>query len=105
MKGMKAASFYNRKQAQTPETVAGIALAGIKKGTFLITTTPGLGPTLAVLTRGFAPSDSFLVNLVEAIVIGPLRLITYLAQAGLAKELKSIHRKWHSPQASINGSS
>jgi len=93
MKGMEVASFYNRKQAQSPEAVAKIAIAGIKKGTFLITTTPGLGPTLVLLTRGFAPSDSFLVNLMEAILAGPLRFLTYLAQASVAQKLKSIHRE------------
>lgn len=93
MKGMKLASFYNRKQSQSTEVVADIAIAGIKKGTFLITTTPGLGPTLTVLTRGFAPSDSFLVNLVEAIFAGPLRFLTYLSHVSLNYQLKTIHRK------------
>jgi len=93
MKGMKVASFYNRKQAQSTEFVADIAIAGIKKGTFLITTTPGLGPALVLLTRGFAPSDSFLVNLVEAIFAGPVRFLTYLSHVSLTYQLKSIHRK------------
>lgn len=93
MEGMEVASFYKREQAQSPDTVAKIAIAGIKKGTFLTTTTPGLGPTLVLLTRGFAPSDSFFVNLGEAICIGPLRFLTYLAHASLARSLTKIHRK------------
>jgi len=64
--GMQFASFFNRDIAQSPQTVARIILAGIKSGTFLITTTPGLGPICVTLTRGFAPAESFLRNLFEA---------------------------------------
>ena len=96
MAGMKVASFYNRKHAQTPENVARIALAGIRAGDFLITTTPGLGPMAAILTRGFAPADTFMRNLVEAILSLPLRLITSLTHADLVRRLVEIHRK-HNP--------
>ena len=90
------ASFYNRKQAQSPDTVARIVIAGIKKGTFLITTTPGMGPFLVVLTRGFGSSDSFLRNLVEAICAGPVRIVSYFANAVVYQRLKKIHSK-HNP--------
>lgn len=90
---MKVASFYNREQAQSPDTVAKFLIAGIKKGTFMITTTPGLGPILVVLTRGFGSSDSFLRNLVEAIFAGPMRFISYFTYADLNRKLKKIHRQ------------
>lgn len=93
--GMGVASFYNRKSAQSPETVAKIALSGIKRGTFLITTTFGLGPILVILTRGFAPSESFLLNLVEALLAGPARIISYFSQAKIYWSLRSIHRKYN----------
>lgn len=90
---MAVASFYNRKLAQSPETVARMSIAAIKKGTFLITTTFGLGPILVTLTRGFAPSESFLRNLLEAICTGPLRVISYISQALIYWRLNRIHRK------------
>lgn len=91
--GMRLVSFYDRKQAQSPDLVAKIIIAGIKKGTFMITTTPGLGPILVVLTRGFAASDSFLVNMIEAICAGPLRIISYVARGYVTRRLKKIYRK------------
>jgi 3-dehydrosphinganine reductase len=91
--GMRVASFYNRKYAQSPESVANILISGIKKGSFLITTTFGLGPILVILTRGYAPSDSFLWNLVEAILAGPARIISYFSQAEIYWSLRKIHRK------------
>ncbi|KAG0587977.1 hypothetical protein KC19_2G206500 [Ceratodon purpureus] len=90
--GMKVASFYDRKQAQSPGIVAKIIIAGIKKGTFMITTR-GLGLVLLVLTRGFAPSDSFLRNLVEAVCAGPLRFITFFTDGEVHRKLKMIHSK------------
>lgn len=89
--GMKVASFYNRKHAQSPEEVASISIDGIKKGKFIITTTPVLGPILVILTRGFSPSDSFLQNLVEAICAGPMRMISYITQFDMCRRLKKIH--------------
>ncbi|KAG0624241.1 hypothetical protein M758_3G233100 [Ceratodon purpureus] len=91
--GMRVASFYNRKYAQSSEAVANISIAGIKKGTFLITTTLGLGPILVILTRGFAPSDSFTWNLFEAVCAGPLRIISYFSQAEIYWSLRRIYRK------------
>lgn len=93
--GMAAASFYNRKIAQSPDTVAKMSLAAIKRGTFMLTTTFGLGPILVLLTRGFAPSESFLWNLVEAICAGPMRIISYISMTLIHWNLKRIHRQYN----------
>lgn len=93
--GMAVASFYDRKLAQSPQSVANILIAGVKRGTFLITTTFGLGPILVTLTRGYAPSESFLWNLLEAMFAGPLRLTSYISQSLIYWNLRRIHRKYN----------
>lgn len=96
--GMQVASFYNPNYSQPVDTVAKIALSGIKRGTFLITTTPLLGSILIILTRGYAPSESFLRNLVEASLSGPARIISYLSQAKIYWDLRRLHRMYHGSQ-------
>lgn len=96
--GMQVASFYNPNYSQPADTVAKIALSGIKRGTFLITTTPLLGSILIILTRGYAPSESFLRNLVEASLSGPARIISYLSQAKIYWDLRRLHRMYHGSQ-------
>ncbi len=96
VEGMKVASFYNRKQAQSAEEVAEISIAGIKAGSFLITTTPYLGSLLSVLGRGLVPADSLVKNILEAIACVPLRMITFFSAGELKTKLVNIHQKHNS---------
>jgi hypothetical protein len=93
--GILAASAYDRKEAQTADEVAEITIAGIKQGTFLITTTPYVGPMATVLSRGVIPEDSLLGNCLEAVAFVVLRLMTFLTAPSFKRRLVNIHRKYN----------
>lgn len=97
--GILAASAYDRKEAQTADEVAEITIAGIKQGTFLITTTPYVGPLATVVSRGIIPDDSLLGNCVEAVAFVVLRLMTFLTAASFKRRLVNIHRKYNKNKA------
>jgi 3-dehydrosphinganine reductase len=97
VEGMRWTCLYDRRRAQSADEVAKTSIAGIKAGSFLITTTPYLGSLIAVLTRGFIPSESFATNFLEAIACFTFRLLTVLVTIGMKWQLIKIHRKNNRP--------
>ncbi|CAM6026085.1 unnamed protein product [Sphagnum balticum] len=97
VEGMRWTCLYDRRRAESADEVAKTSIAGIKAGSFLITTTPYLGSLIAVLTRGFIPSESFATNFLEAIACFTFRLLTFLATIGMKWQLTKIHRKSNRP--------
>jgi hypothetical protein len=85
-------------QSQSVDEVAEISIAGIKSGSFLITTTPFVGPLLTILSRGFTSDESFVKNVLEAIACFPLRLLFSFSGNSLRKQLVAIHQKYRTLQ-------
>ncbi len=88
-------------QSQSVDEVAEISIAGIKSGSFLITTTPFVGPLLTILSRGFTSDESFVKNVLEAIACFPLRLLFSFSGNSLRKQLVAIHQKYRTLQWSF----
>jgi 3-dehydrosphinganine reductase len=97
VEGMRWTCLYDRRRAESADEVAKTSIAGIKAGSFLITTTPYLGSLIAVLTRGFIPSESFVTNFLEAIACFTFRLVTSLVTIGMKWQLIKIHKKSNKP--------
>jgi 3-dehydrosphinganine reductase len=97
VEGMRWTCLYDRRRAESADEVAKTSIAGIKAGSFLITTTPYLGSLIAVLTRGFIPSESFATNFLEAIACFTFRMLTFGVSIGMKWQLIKIHRKNNRP--------
>ncbi|KAH8972341.1 hypothetical protein BDL97_02G190000 [Sphagnum fallax] len=85
-------------QSQSVDEVAEISIAGIKSGSFLITTTPFVGPLLRIVSQGLTSDESFVKNVLEAIAYFPLRLLFFWSGKSLQKQLVAIHQKYRTLQ-------
>lgn len=71
--------------------VAARTMEGVKRGTFLITTSMG-GFCLRVLGRGVVPADSFAEALIELLLLVPLRLCSFVWLAYAKRVMRSTHQ-------------
>ncbi|CAK9217115.1 unnamed protein product [Sphagnum troendelagicum] len=85
-------------QSQSADEVAEISIAGIKSGSFLITTTPVVGPLLRIVSQGLTSDESFVKNVLEAIAYFPLRMLFFWSGKSLQKQLVAIHQKYRTLQ-------
>ncbi len=72
----RAMNQYDKKKMDTSDHVAACTLAGVKKGTFLITTS-SRGHWMAILARGPTPEGSIATNLWELSLAIPARLQSF----------------------------
>ncbi|CAK9876838.1 unnamed protein product [Sphagnum jensenii] len=72
----RAMNQYDKKKMDTSDHVAACTLAGVKKGTFLITTS-SRGHWMAILARGPTPEGSIATNLWELSLAIPARLLSF----------------------------
>lgn len=89
---MRVANRYDPRHLENPRRVAERALWGARHGTFLVPTSP-TGGMLAMLTRGLFPADSWLAAALEAVIIGPVRLLTMAMAFGLRADIRAARRK------------
>jgi hypothetical protein len=85
-------------QSQSVDEVAEISIAAIKSGSFLITTTPFVGPLLRIVSQGLTSDESFVKNVLEAIAYFPLRLLFFWSGKSLQKQLVAIYQKYRTLQ-------
>lgn len=72
----RAMNQYDKKKMDTSDHVAACTLAGVKKGTFLITTN-SRGHWMAILARGPTPEGSIATNLWELALAIPARIQSF----------------------------
>lgn len=70
-------TFYDRAYAESPDEVAAKAMEGVKKGSFLITSSVG-GFLLGVLARGAIPAESAPIALIELALLVPMRIYSFI---------------------------
>eukprot|EP00850_Spirogloea_muscicola_P008594 SM000046S16375 [mRNA] locus=s46:201434:203339:- [translate_table: standard] len=90
---MRVVNMYDRGKADTPAHIAACTLAAVKRRQFLVTTQQPMGAVLAALTRGLFPAESWGVAFMEALLLGPLRLVTLLVSFGVRRDMLHAFRK------------
>lgn len=70
-------TFYDRAYAELPDEVAAKTIEGIKKGSFLITSSIS-GFLIGVLSRGVIPAESPPIALIEFILLSPMRICSFI---------------------------
>lgn len=86
---MRVMDFYNPDKLEDPKDIARATVQGIKKGSFLVVTSPG-GLLVTTFSRGLFPAESIWTTIIEIIIFASLKLtmVTYLFKAFVCKTIR-----------------